>query len=213
VASWAARFLFSAEDLNRPVGRLSGGERARVLVAQLMLQPADVLLLDEPTNDLDIPTLEILEENLLEYRGALVLITHDRYMLDRVCTIVFGLDGLGDAERFADYSQWDAWQTAQNAEFAAKRTAEAKRPPAKAPSPPAKIQKKRSHTESREFASIERQIAKAEQALLSKRAALESNEIASDASRLQIAFAEMEAAQKAVDHLYQRWSELERNKS
>jgi ATP-binding cassette subfamily F protein uup len=213
VASWAARFLFSAEDLNRPVGRLSGGERARVLVAQLMLQPADVLLLDEPTNDLDIPTLEILEENLLEYRGALVLITHDRYMLDRVCTIVFGLDGLGNAERFADYSQWDAWQTAQNAEFAAKHTAEAKRPPAKAATLPAEIKKKLSHTESREFASIERQIAKAEQALLSKRAALESNEIASDASRLQIAFAEMEAAQKAVDNLYQRWSELERNKS
>ena len=71
VASWAARFLFSGEDLNQPVGRLSGGERARVLIAQLMLQPADVLLLDEPTNDLDIPTLEILEESLLEYRGAL----------------------------------------------------------------------------------------------------------------------------------------------
>jgi ABC transport system ATP-binding/permease protein len=209
VASWAARFLFSAEDLNRPVGRLSGGERARVLVAQLMLQPADVLLLDEPTNDLDIPTLEILEENLLEYRGALVLITHDRYMLDRVCTIVFGLDGLGNAERFADYSQWDAWQTAQNAEFVAKQ---AKRPPTKAASLPAEIKKKLSHTESREFASIERQIAKAEQALLSKRAVLESNEIASDASRLQLAFAEMEAAQEAVDNLYQRWSELERNK-
>ena len=115
VASWAARFLFSAEDLNRPVGRLSGGERARVLVAQLMLQPADVLLLDEPTNDLDIPTLEILEENLLQYRGALVLITHDRYMLDRLSTVVFGLDGLGQSDRFADYSQWDAWQIAQNA--------------------------------------------------------------------------------------------------
>jgi len=67
VASWAARFLFTGEDLNRPVGRLSGGERARVLIAQLMLQPADVLLLDEPTNDLDIPTLEILEESLLEF--------------------------------------------------------------------------------------------------------------------------------------------------
>jgi ABC transport system ATP-binding/permease protein len=109
VASWAARFLFANEDLNRPIGQLSGGERARVLIAQLMLQPADVLLLDEPTNDLDIPTLEILEESLLEYRGALVLVTHDRYMLDRVSTIVLGLDGRGAAERFADYSQWEEW--------------------------------------------------------------------------------------------------------
>ena len=110
VASWAARFLFSGEDLNQPVGRLSGGERARVLVAQLMLQPADVLLLDEPTNDLDIPTLEILEESLLEYRGALVLVTHDRYLLDRVSTLVLGLDGLGKVEAFADYTQWEEWR-------------------------------------------------------------------------------------------------------
>ena len=108
VASWAARFLFTGEQLNQPVGRLSGGERARVLIAKLMLQPADVLLLDEPTNDLDIPTLEVLEESLLEFRGALVLVTHDRYLLDRVSTTVVGLDGLGGAERFADYSQWEA---------------------------------------------------------------------------------------------------------
>jgi ATP-binding cassette subfamily F protein uup len=95
------------------VSRLSGGERARVLIAQLMLQPADLLLLDEPTNDLDIPTLEILEESLLEFRGALVLVTHDRYMLDRVSSVVLGLDGYGGAGRFASYSQWDAWQTQQ----------------------------------------------------------------------------------------------------
>src|SRR6185369_12846075 len=88
VASWASRFLFTGEQLNQPVERLSGGERARVLIAQLMLQPADVLLLDEPTNDLDIATLEILEESLIEFRGSLVLVTHDRYMLDRVSTIV-----------------------------------------------------------------------------------------------------------------------------
>ena len=100
VASWAARFLFTGEQLNQPIGRLSGGERARVLIAQLMLQPADVLLLDEPTNDLDIPTLDILEESLLEYRGALVLVTHDRYMLDRVSTIVLGLDGAGRSSKF-----------------------------------------------------------------------------------------------------------------
>jgi ATP-binding cassette subfamily F protein uup len=213
VASWAARFLFNAEDLNRPVGRLSGGERARVLVAQLMLQPADVLLLDEPTNDLDIPTLEILEENLLEYRGALVLITHDRYMLDRVSTVVFGLDGLGHAERFADYSQWDAWQIAQNAAFIAEQKTATKRPPAKIEIPSALPKSKLTHTESRELASIEKQIAKAEQTLLSRRTALEDKEIASDATRLQIAFAEMEAAQKTVDNLYQRWSELDRKKN
>ena len=84
VASYADKFLFTSEQLNQPVERLSGGERARVLIAKLMLEPADLLLLDEPTNDLDIQTLEILEASLLEYTGALVLVTHDRFMLDRV---------------------------------------------------------------------------------------------------------------------------------
>jgi ATP-binding cassette subfamily F protein uup len=213
VATWAARFLFNVEDLNRPVGRLSGGERARVLVAQLMLQPADVLLLDEPTNDLDIPTLEVLEENLLEYRGALVLITHDRYMLDRVSTIVFGLDGLGNAERFADYSQWDAWQSTQKAASVSKLTKVTKLPQINLETPSAAPKNKLTHNEAREFVSLEKQIAKAEQSLLARRTALENHEIASDASRLQIAFAEMEAAQRTVDNLYERWSELERRKS
>ena len=110
VASYATKFLFTSEQLNQPVERLSGGERARVLIAKLMLESADVLLLDEPTNDLDIATLEILEESLLEYTGALVLVTHDRYMLDRVSTVVLGLDGRGGAETFADYSQWEQWR-------------------------------------------------------------------------------------------------------
>ena len=107
VASWARRFLFTGEQLDTPVGRLSGGERARVLIARLMLEPADVLLLDEPTNDLDIPTLEILEESLLEFPGALVLVTHDRYLLDRVSTQVLALDGRGGADAYADYAQWE----------------------------------------------------------------------------------------------------------
>ncbi|HXN25695.1 MAG TPA: ATP-binding cassette domain-containing protein, partial [Candidatus Acidoferrales bacterium] len=212
VAAWAARFLFSGEDLSRPVGRLSGGERARVLIAQLMLQPADVLLLDEPTNDLDIPTLEILEESLLEYRGALVLVTHDRYMLDRISTVVLGLDGRGDAERFADYSQWDAWLRSQQA----KPSADAKATTARkgrdsAPADtnrPGATAKKRSHTEGREFASIEKRIAKAEEELLARRAALEDPEISSDAPRLHTAYVEMECAQKTVDELYARWAEL-----
>ena len=115
MASWAARFLFTGEQLNQPVRNLSGGERARVLIARLMLEPADVLLLDEPTNDLDIPTLEILEDNLLEFPGALVLVTHDRYLLNRVASTVLGLDGAAHIGRFADYAQWEAWLEEQRA--------------------------------------------------------------------------------------------------
>src|SRR6059036_39395 len=110
VASWAKRFLFRPEQLEVPVGRLSGGEQARILIARLMREPADLLILDEPTNDLDIPTLEVLEDSLAEFDGALVLITHDRYMMDRVATMVLGLDGFGDAELFADQTQWEVWQ-------------------------------------------------------------------------------------------------------
>ena len=78
-----------------PVGRLSGGEQARILIARLMREPADLLILDEPTNDLDIPTLEVLEESLAEFPGALVLVTHDRFLLDRVSTVILALDGRG----------------------------------------------------------------------------------------------------------------------
>ena len=87
-----------------PLGRRAG---ARGAVARLMLEPADLLLLDEPTNDLDIPTLEVLEESLLEFPGALVLVTHDRYLLDRVSTRLLALDGRGGAVPYADYDQWE----------------------------------------------------------------------------------------------------------
>src|SRR3954452_15410456 len=107
VAGWAKRFLFDSGQLDRPMSSLSGGEQARVLIARLMLQPADLLLLDEPTNDLDIPTLEVLEDSLTEFPGALVLVTHDRYLLDRVSTTVLGLDGKGTAQMYADYWQWE----------------------------------------------------------------------------------------------------------
>src|SRR5579872_3559481 len=93
VAGWAKRFLFRDDQLEMPLRRFSGGERARAMIARLMLAPADVLLLDEPTNDLDIPTLEVLEESLLDFSGAVVLVSHDRYLLDRVSTVVIGLDG------------------------------------------------------------------------------------------------------------------------
>jgi ABC transport system ATP-binding/permease protein len=208
VASWAARFLFTSEQLNQPVGRLSGGERARVLIAQLMLQAADVLLLDEPTNDLDIPTLEILEESLLEYRGALVLVTHDRYMLDRVSTVVLGLDGQGGAERFGDYSQWERWQSERAQAARTDGPALAKAPGGRSAAiEPAR--KKLSYMEAREYARIEQRIAEAEQVLREKRAAFVDPAIASDGPRLLNAQAEMEEAQRTVDTLYARWAELE----
>src|SRR5262247_1593985 len=112
VAAWAKRFLFRPEQLEVPVGHLSGGEQARILIARLMREPADLLILDEPTNDLDIPTLEVLEDSLAEFDGALVLVTHDRFMLERVSTVILALDGLGGATTFADYSQWEAARAA-----------------------------------------------------------------------------------------------------
>jgi ATP-binding cassette subfamily F protein uup len=209
VASWAAKFLFKGEQLNQPVERLSGGERARVLIAQLMLQPADVLLLDEPTNDLDIPTLEILEESLLEFRGSLVLVTHDRYMLDRVSTVVLGLDGQGGAERFADYSQWELWQQERLiSQDDSSRLAP--RVPANAAVP---AKKKLSYLEAREYAGIEERLAAAEQILEAKRAAAEDPGIATDAGRLISAQGELEAAQRTVDELYERWAELEKKQA
>jgi ABC transport system ATP-binding/permease protein len=207
VASWAARFLFTGEQLNQPVGRLSGGERARVLIAQLMLQPADLLLLDEPTNDLDISTLEILEESLLEFRGSLVLVTHDRYMLDRVSTIVLGLDGSGGAESFADYRQWESWQ-AERQEAAASRDSASQPPALSATKTSAK--RKLSYQDARDYATIEQRVAEAEQVLEAKRAQLEDPSIASDGPRLLSAQSELEAAQEAVDDLYTRWAELEK---
>ena len=210
VASWAARFLFTAEQLNQPVERLSGGERARVLIAQLMLQPADVLLLDEPTNDLDIPTLEILEESLLEFRGSLVLVTHDRYMLDRVSTIVLGLDGQGGAESFADYSQWEVWQA--ESKQSAKSTARLA-PQTATSEGTSSAKTKLSYLEAREYATIEQRVADAEQMLQAKREQLEDPAIASDGPRLLAAHAEMEEAQNKVDELYGRWSELEKKKN
>ena len=220
VASWAARFLFAGEDLNQPVGKLSGGERARVLIAQLMLQPADVLLLDEPTNDLDIPTLEILEESLLEYRGALVLVTHDRFMLDRISTVVLGFDGRGGMGRFANYLQWDAWQASRQAKetVSAKEAADAATDDRRLSTPGGSgsgvvVKKKLSYIEAREFAAIEGNIAAAERELHAKRAALDDPSIASDGNRLQSICAELAEVEKNVDKLYARWAELEQKQS
>jgi ATP-binding cassette subfamily F protein uup len=209
VASYAAKFLFTSEQLNQPVDRLSGGERARVLIAKLMLEPADLLLLDEPTNDLDIATLEILEESLLEYTGALVLVTHDRFMLDRVSTIVLGLDGLGNAETFADYSQWEQWQREQGSANSDGSSSSATATPAQAaPTSPNTSKKKLSYLEAREYASIEEKVEATEERLNAARDLLDDPGVATNAVALTAALHEMEQAQAVADELYARWAEL-----
>jgi ATP-binding cassette subfamily F protein uup len=212
VASWAARFLFTSEQLNQPVRNLSGGERARVLIAKLMLEPADVLLLDEPTNDLDIPTLEILEDNLLEFPGALVLVTHDRYLLNRVASTVLGLDGRGNTGRFADYAQWEDWLAQQDDAESDKSTrrSDGSSPTQQASeaAPTASGKKKLSYLEAREFASIELRVETSDQRLAAAHARVEDPSIASDATALQQALAELDAAQNENDTLYARWAEL-----
>ncbi len=207
VASWADRFLFPAEQLNQPVGRLSGGERARVLIAGLMLQPADVLLLDEPTNDLDIPTLEILEEALLEFGGALVLVTHDRYLLDRVSTIIWGLNGQGCAESFASYSQWEAWQ-AERSISRCDRSGAA-RPSDSTDRKAAPSKKKLSYLEQREFDGIEERITAAERELAEWRSLLADSAVLRDSQRLQEAYQSAQQAQAVIEDLYNRWAELD----
>jgi len=203
VAGWAARFLFTSEQLNQPVSNLSGGERARVLIAKLMLEPADVLLLDEPTNDLDIPTLEILEENLLDFPGALVLVTHDRYLLNRVSSTVLGLDGRGHTGRFADYAQWEDWVEEQD------QAAQTKpEPKANSASAANSAKKKLSYLEAREFAAIEERVEVSDTRLAAARNRVEDPAIATNAAALEEALNELDAAQHENDALYARWAEL-----
>ncbi len=201
VAGWAKRFLFRPEQLEAPVGSLSGGERARVLIARLMLQEADLLLLDEPANDLDIPTLEVLEESLLEFPGAMMLVTHDRFLLDRVATIVLGLDGEGGATSYADYSQWEQAQ-------AARRVKVEKSAPA-APRVKEPVKKRLSYLESREWDGIEERIAEAERALEERKEALQAPDVVVDGAKLEAGYQAMLEAQAVVDGLYDRWAELE----
>jgi ATP-binding cassette subfamily F protein uup len=207
VASYASRFMFTSEQLNQPVERLSGGERARVLIARLMLQPADVLILDEPTNDLDIPTLEILEESLLEFLGALVLVTHDRYLLDRVTNAVLGLDGLGNAVLFADYLQWEAWRDRQTRAGSAPAPGEVT-PPIAAISSASQPRRKLSYMEQREYDTLENRINEADARLHAAEQRIQVAEVVIDPGALIPALAEFEAAKAEHHAVYERWVEL-----
>jgi ABC transport system ATP-binding/permease protein len=203
VAAWAKRFLFRSEQLETPVGRLSGGEKARILIARLMRQPADLLILDEPTNDLDIPTLEVLEDSLVEFPGALILVTHDRFLLDRVSTAILALGQPdGRAALYADYAQWET----ERASSSAARSTPARDTPRKAAAP---RDKGLSYREKREWEQMEQAILAAEERVGACERAASDPAIASDAAAVHARYEELETARAEVARLYARWAELE----
>ena len=207
VSGWAKRFLFRTEQLDMPVGDLSGGEQSRVLVANLMLKPADLLILDEPTNDLDISSLEVIEESLVDFHGALVLVTHDRFMLDRISTEILALDGKGSARPFASLDQWQAARDEQEQREAAAAKAVTAKPAPPKPAAPGK--KKLTWNEQRELEGMEEKILAVEEDLYLQQQRMEDPAVLADHVKLREVCTKVDEAQKVVQSLYERWQELE----
>ncbi len=209
VTGWAKRFLFRSEQLDMPVGDLSGGEQSRVLIADMMLQPADLLILDEPTNDLDIPSLEVLEESLSDFPGALVLVTHDRFMLDRISSEILALDGKGGAHSFASVGQWQSSrEEAEQREAAEARTSSTKSQSRTAQSGPKRL----TWSEQRELEQMEERILVAEEDLHTNQKLMEDPAVLADHVRLRDVCNKVDLAQTLVKTLYERWQELESRK-
>ncbi len=208
VNSWAKRFLFYPDRLDLPVKQLSGGERARISIARLMLQPADLLLLDEPTNDLDIATLETLEDSLSEFPGAIVLITHDRALLDNIATCVLGLGFPDDAPLLADFKQWERYVIQKTAK-ATSNTSKKEEAKETTPIPTANAPTKLSYKEKKELEQMEATILTVEQEINSIEAAMQTQTTNNDVQALQQSCLQLDKAQHELERLFSRWQELE----
>lgn len=205
VHSWGKRFLFHPDRMDLPVRQLSGGEKARIGIARLMLQPADLLLLDEPTNDLDIPTLETLEESLKEFPGAIALITHDRALLDRLATCVIGLGLPNEVPLLADYHQWEQLvKQHQSLSTSAKKSIENKSQQMSLTNTP-----KMSYKEKKELESMESTIGIIEQEIANLTEEMHDPSIQNNLSELKKVCEKIEVSQKELERLFQRWQELD----
>lgn len=204
IVAWARMFQFTNEQLTQKVGSLSGGEQARIMIARLMQKKADILILDEPTNDLDIQTLDLLEESLASFPGSIVLVSHDRYMVSRLADICVGFLGEGETALYADYAQWEK-------EFKQINSGDSVR---KKSTPKEKVQRtkkkvKLSYMEQREYDRMEDDILQAEGHLQECTSKIEDPLLASDPAAMNQASDQLRQAQEAVDSLYARWTELE----
>ena len=196
VYSYLSDFLFTPERVRTPVRALSGGERARLMLAKLFQKPSNLLVMDEPTNDLDVETLELLEEQLLAYRGNLLLVSHDREFLDNVVTSTFVLEGDGRISCYPGGYEDFARQRAASAPAAEKPKAE----PSGAAAPVKPVRKKLSYNEQRELDALPERIDSLEREI----AAIER-----DLAEGRIYTSERLApAQEELEALVERWAEL-----
>ncbi|MHB1158103.1 MAG: ABC-F family ATP-binding cassette domain-containing protein [Phycisphaerales bacterium] len=214
VVTWAQQFLFRTDQLNVPVGDLSGGEQARILIATLMRQPADILVLDEPTNDLDIASLEVLEQGLDEFPGAVLLVTHDRYMLDRLSTQLLWLDGSsgaggggGGTKTFASYSQLLEAQEKQRQQQLSEKMPRSPSQPDPAPTKPQPA--KLTFKEQREWDQMESNIAAAEALATQLEQQMNDPRLLADHEKMHAHCLQLDQAHALVKSLYDRWAELE----
>lgn len=198
-----------------PLEKLSGGWKKRVALARELLKQPDLLLLDEPTNDLDMTTLDLLQEVLQEFNGAVLLVTHDRYFLDQVANQIIGFGktkvGAPELVSFANLAQWEAWHARQAANAAPEKKSVAKATTATMLAPAnssASAKKKLSFKEEREFNGIEAAIATAEARLATLQKESEFPEVATNSSRLLEIGTEVTALEQEIERLYARWAEL-----
>ncbi len=213
VRGWLEGFLFDAAKQRQKVGALSGGERARVTLAKMLLEPANVVVLDEPTNDLDVTTLGALEEMLLELSGTALIVTHDRYFLDRVATDILSFEGDGRVVRYAgDYSTYRALRqrAERDAAVEASRREEAARPPTRKPAPE---RKGLTYAERLELEGLMDRIDAAERAVGEREQALSDPDLyAKRGHEVPALEAALGEARAALEALMARWEELEAKK-
>ena len=202
LTSWIKKFGFMPEQTDSVLAKLSGGEQARVLIAKLMLESADILLLDEPTNDLDITTIETLEDSLLEFEGLLVLVSHDRFLISRICDLFIGFTGNGNVELFADYPQWEKSLKTD------KKTAKNMRGQKPDTNDTKKNKTKLSYKEKLELHEIEEQIATLEEKIRSLHTQMSDPKNFSDFVLLNNLTEELKTSEETLERSYKRWDDL-----
>ncbi|MBC7691941.1 MAG: ABC-F family ATP-binding cassette domain-containing protein [Methylotenera sp.] len=211
IRSYLDRFLFTKDQADMAVGKLSGGEQSRILIAKLMLEKANLLVLDEPTNDLDIATLNILEDVLKEFPGSVLLVTHDRYFLDQVATQILAFNpynAISDGKliSFSDLNQYESWAIDQESSAKAALKTKTDKKDSGAGAGPKK--KRLGFNEQRELDGMEETIQRIEAELEKATAESERPEIMSNSVKLTGISQKMTTLQEQIQELYQRWSEL-----